>query len=231
MENIEAKWGPVRDWLVYQDEFLLAVNKPSGLRTIPDGYDNNLPHLVSALNGQFGRLWIVHRLDKETSGILLLARSVEVHRHLNQQFDRREIAKTYHAIVAGSPPWQRKSIDSPLQVDGDRKHRTVVNSQRGKAAVSDVELLARFQQATLVAVHPKSGYTHQIRVHLASVGFPILFDSLYRRPSHPAFPDIPGRLALHALRITFTHPYTGKPAQLEAPIPTDLKEMLNALSS
>jgi tRNA pseudouridine32 synthase / 23S rRNA pseudouridine746 synthase len=231
MENIQANWGPVRDWLVYQDEFLLAVNKPSGLRTIPDGYENNLPHLVSALNGQFGRLWVVHRLDKETSGILLLARSAEVHRHLNQQFDRREITKTYHAIVAGSPPWQRNTIDLPLRVDGDRKHRTVVDSQRGKTAVSDIEVLSRYPQATLVAVHPKSGYTHQIRAHLAADGFPILFDSLYRRLSHPAFPDIPGRLALHATTIAFTHPYTGLTAELEAPIPADLKEMLQTLSS
>jgi 23S rRNA-/tRNA-specific pseudouridylate synthase len=150
---------------------------------------------------------------------------------LNQQFDRREITKTYHAVVAGSPHWQRNSIDLPLRVDGDRKHRTVVDLQRGKAAVSDIEVLSRFQQSTLVAVQPKSGYTHQIRAHLASAGFPILFDSLYRRISHPAFPDIPGRLALHALRIAFTHPYTGLTAQLEAPIPADLKELLHALSS
>jgi tRNA pseudouridine32 synthase / 23S rRNA pseudouridine746 synthase len=231
MENIQANWGPVKDWLIYQDEFLLAINKPSGLRTIPDGYDHSLPHLVSALNGEFGRLWVVHRLDKETSGILLLARSAEVHRHLNQQFDRREITKTYHAIVAGSPPWQRTTIDLPLHVDGDRKHRTVVDSQRGKAAVSDIEVLSRYPHSTIVAVRPKSGYTHQIRAHLAAEGFPILFDSLYRRLSHPAFPVMPGRLALHALRIAFTHPYTGQTVELEAPIPADLKEMLQALSS
>jgi tRNA pseudouridine32 synthase / 23S rRNA pseudouridine746 synthase len=224
------KWGSVDHWLVYQDEFILAVNKPSGLRTIPDGYDSSLPFLSGMLEEQFGRVWVVHRLDKETSGILLLARNPDVHRHINGQFDRREIVKLYHALVAGRPPWQRKQIDLPLKVDGDRKHRTVVDELRGNPATSDVVVLAQHQSGALLAVRPKSGYTHQIRAHLSAVGFPILYDTLYRRPSHPPFPGTPTRLALHALEIEFNHPHTGIAQRLTAAYPPDFLRMLADLA-
>jgi tRNA pseudouridine32 synthase / 23S rRNA pseudouridine746 synthase len=223
---LQEKLGPVENWLVYQDDFLLAVNKPSGLRTIPDGYNFSLPYLSGLLEEHFGRVWVVHRLDKETSGILLLGRNPDIHRHLNGQFDRREISKTYHTLVAGIPSWQRKQIDLPLKVNGDRKHRTVVDEKHGKPAISDVEVLAQYALCTLLAVRPASGYTHQIRAHLSAVGFPILYDSLYRRPSHPRFPDTPSRLALHALDIKFNHPHTGNAIRLTAPYPPDFKKML-----
>jgi tRNA pseudouridine32 synthase / 23S rRNA pseudouridine746 synthase len=230
MMNVKEEWEPVKNWLVYQDEFLLAVNKPSGLRTIPDGYDSSLPYLSGMLEEQFGRVWVVHRLDKETSGILLLARNADVHRHLNEQFDRREISKTYHALVSGRPPWLHKQINLPLMVNGDRKHRTVVDEERGKPAISDVKVLVQYPSGALLAVSPKTGYTHQIRAHLSAVGYPILYDSLYRRPSHPPFPGTPVRLALHALEIEFNHPHTRMTKQLIAPYPSDFTKMLDGLT-
>lgn len=231
MVDLPPSWNLENEWLIYQDDFLLVVNKPSGLRTIPDGYNPDLPHLSGILTRQFGQLWTVHRLDKETSGILLFARNPDVHRHLNLQFDRREISKIYHAITAGSPLWQKMEIDLPLRVNGDRKHRTIIDQKQGKPATSTVEVLARYLQSSLLYIQPKSGYTHQIRAHLAAVGFPILFDPLYNPTPNSPFTGDFGRLALHALQVKFIHPKTGNTSIFEAPYPQDFAEMLVAVNT
>jgi len=231
MVDMHDHLSRISDWLVYSDDDILVVNKPSGLLSIPDGYDPTQPCLSILLAELFGWLWVVHRLDKETSGVILLARNSEAHRRLNIQFDRREVTKIYHALIAGSPPWQRTEIDLPLRVNGDRRHRTVVDNQKGKPAKSDVAVLTRYSVAALVQVLPFSGYTHQIRAHLAAVGYPILFDPLYHRTTHPPNPSFntPGRMALHAHQIRFHHPASGRYIQLEAPYPDDFRTMLNAL--
>jgi tRNA pseudouridine32 synthase / 23S rRNA pseudouridine746 synthase len=231
MDDIQQHLGPTHAWLIHEDDHLLAVNKPAGLRTIVDGYDPGLPFLAGLLNPQYGRLWIVHRLDKDTSGILLLARDPETHRNLNLQFTQRSITKTYHALVSGIPQWQEKLIDLPLLINGDRRHRTIASHPRGKPASSLVRLLAQFPTAALVSVHPQTGYTHQIRAHLAAVGCPILFDPLYRRSSDAPYPDLdrPTRLALHAFSIEFSHPFSGKTVRLDAPYPEEFSEMIAAL--
>jgi tRNA pseudouridine32 synthase / 23S rRNA pseudouridine746 synthase len=231
MGNQTGSAGFHESWLVYEDAYLLAINKPSGLLTIPDGYKPELPHVSGILGSRFGRIWIVHRLDKETSGLLLLARDAHTHRHLNQQFEERSIAKTYYALVCGAPPWQEKVIDLPLRVNGDRKHRTTVDAQRGKPAASHAVLLERYTLAAWLAVHPTTGYTQQIRAHLAAEGFPILFDALYHRPAHPPEPSMsfPTRLGLHAYSIKFSHPVTSDTIQLNAPPPDDFQKMKTAL--
>jgi tRNA pseudouridine32 synthase / 23S rRNA pseudouridine746 synthase len=222
----------VDEWLIYEDDHLVVVNKPSGLRTIPDGYDPTLPNLFGLLCQKFNRLWIVHRLDKETSGILLFARDAEAHRRLNHQFEKRKIEKTYHAIVTGTPLWDDKHIDLPLLVNGDRKHRTIVDHQQGRPAGSYAVVQARFMHTTLLSVYPKTGYTHQIRAHLAAIGFPILFDALYHRSSDLPNPimNTTTRLALHAYRIQFIHPFSNRVMQLDAPYPLDFEEMLTILT-
>ena len=222
---------PVEGWVIYEDESILAVNKPSGLRTIIDGYEPSLPYLSGLLNARYGRLWTVHRLDKDTSGIILFARDSESHRKLNQQFEQRKIVKAYHAVVSGTLPWKDKRIDLPLLVNGDRKHRTIVDHHRGKPAASRVEVLAQYSLAGMVSVHPEAGYTHQIRAHLAAVGSPILFDHLYRRSSDPPFPElhVPTRLALHASSIEFVHPGSGNMVRFYANYQEDFNAILAAL--
>lgn len=224
--------GAEQQLLVFVDDHILAVNKPSGLRVIPDGYHPDLPYMAKMLASQFGRLWVVHRLDKETSGILLFARNPVVHRSLNNQFETRQITKTYHALVAGNPPWKEQVISLPLRVNGDRRRRTIVDHQRGKPAVSAVNVLALYDQAALVSVQPHTGYTHQIRAHLAAAGYPILFDQLYRRPTNPSDPilAVATRLALHALQISFIHPHSQTRTQLTAPYPQDFSDMLQAVT-
>lgn len=104
--------------VLFQDNFLLAINKPPGLLSLPDGYDPNLPHLRSLLEPQYGPLWVLHRLDRDTSGVILLARDTQTHRAMNGQFEKHQVVKTYHALVQGSPEWHEKDVTLRLRPDG-----------------------------------------------------------------------------------------------------------------
>jgi len=221
--------------ILFIDAELLVINKPAGLGTLPDGYDPSLPHVKSLLEVNFGRLWIVHRLDKDTSGALLLARTAAAHRHLNTQFEHGLVEKVYHALVAGDVPWEEKTVDLPLRPNGDRRHRTVVDHTRGKPARTELRVLNRFQGYALLEARPRTGRTHQIRAHLAASGLPILGDALYGGPPALYLSDLtPGlswkgderpliaRPALHARSIGFLHPASGGRLCIEAPYPQDL---------
>lgn len=222
--------------IIYQDMHLLVINKPAGLLSIPDGYQPDLPHVVQVLKPAWGPLWVVHRLDRDTSGVLLLARSAEMHRLLNLQFEDRRIQKTYRAVVFGVPRWKQITCDLPLRVNGDRRHRTVVDQTGGKPACTDFMRLHIFRDASLIEARPHTGYTHQIRAHLSNLGFPLLGDPLYRFPKGIPEPDHPylflppiQRTALHALRVELEHPITHQPLKFEAPIPTDFSTLLETL--
>jgi tRNA pseudouridine32 synthase / 23S rRNA pseudouridine746 synthase len=214
--------------ILYQDDSIIAVNKPSGLLTIRDGYNPDLPTLKTILETDFGRIWIVHRLDKETSGVLLVARNETVHRTLNLAFENRQIHKIYHSIICGIPPEKEFVITHPLKVDGDRRHRTVVDLEKGKPAKSSISIIEAFSNHALVSIKPETGYTHQIRAHLAFSGFPILGDKLYQKPNSP-LTDLIDRVALHAYQITFNHPETHSSVTIQAPYPEDFKSALSSL--
>lgn len=209
--------------ILFQDEFLLAINKPSGLSSLPDGYDSSLPYVRSLLEPEFGRLWIVHRLDKETSGVLLLARNEMVHRELNIQFQDRQISKTYLALACGDVPLQVECTQ-PLRINGDRRHRTIIDEEKGKFASTTFNLLTKFSSSfALIEADPHTGYTHQIRAHACFSGFPLLSDPLYftgesKKTSQQFFIK---RTALHAQSITFTHPTQKNLITLTAPLPDD----------
>lgn len=227
--------------ILFQDADILAINKPSGLLTIPDGFQPNLPHVRALLEPAWGRLWIVHRLDKGTSGILLLARNPETHRRLNDQFARHSIQKEYNAIVVGSPGNDQWDVTFPLKVNGDRDHRTVIDSISGKQASTHFTTLQRFAGGyALLAVQPHTGYTHQIRAHLAACGLPILGDPLYQsRPQSeivemlevvpPARVVTPNRLGLHASHLQLAHPANNKVITVIAPYPADFLTLLDHL--
>lgn len=218
--------------IIWEDPHILIVNKPPGLLSIQDGYHPSLPHLYGQLKESFGPLWIVHRLDKDTSGVMLFARTSQAHRELNRQFEHRTVHKEYHALVNGSPTWDEKEINLPLRVNGDRKHRTVVDLTHGKPAVTDCHVLERFPRTTLIAAIPHSGYTHQIRVHLSSIGHSLLGDSLYQRKflSGQESQDSPipvvSRTALHAFKVVFDHPIFMEKLTFQAPYPTDFQDLI-----
>jgi len=213
--------------LLFSDDALLVVNKPSGVLTLPDGYDREKPHLRSILEPSYGRLWIVHRLDRGTSGVILLARSAEAHRHLNTQFQENTVKKVYHGLVQGNPPWESITVEEPLCPDGDRRHRTIIDPINGKPSITDLRALHSYEAYSLLEAKPKTGRTHQIRAHLRHAGYPILGDPLYGDPSHPSH-TLLSRLGLHARSLTLVHPETEETIQLEAPYHEDFSKLLGA---
>jgi len=212
--------------ILYSDTSLLVVNKPSGVLSIPDGYDQALPYLGRVLEPSFGRLWVVHRLDKGTSGVMVFARSAEAHARLNQQFAEHQVTKSYHALIAGNPDWQSCRVDLPLRSNVGRRKRAVVDDARGKRAITHLQVLERYPGCTLLEARPETGRTHQIRVHLYALGFAILSDPLYG--SGDISPLI-SRLALHAHSLTFQHPDTRQEHSFEAPYPADFEQALSRL--
>ena len=217
--------------IIYVDEALIVINKPSGLLTIRDGYNPDLPTVKSLLEQEFGSCWIVHRLDKETSGVLLVARNELAHRSMNLAFQNRQIKKTYHALVFGAPSQPQFSIELPLRINGDRKHRTVVDEINGKPAQSDVSLIKTNSSISMVKIIPGTGYTHQIRAHLSASGFPLLGDKLYGKQSNQSLDYAPllNRTALHAYEIEFRHPVETVICTFNADYPPDFLSVLQLI--
>ncbi|MHC1740995.1 MAG: RluA family pseudouridine synthase [Anaerolineaceae bacterium] len=219
--------------IIFEDEYLIVINKPAGLNSIADGYDSFLPHVRTILETEYGKLWVVHRLDKETSGVMILARSALVHQILNDQFAQREVHKQYLAIVFGVFPPQLANID-PLKINGDRRHRTIVDQRNGKPAQTGFSLITPFPvKASLISASPQTGYTHQIRAHLLSLQFPIVSDPLYYSKESREFSrNLPiKRTALHAQHIIFQHPINHTPMNFEAEIPEDFRATINYLNT
>lgn len=208
--------------LLYQDEAILVINKTPGLLSIPDGYDPTLSHLKSVLEPLYGDLWMVHRLDKETSGVIVLARNANAHRKLNADFQTKQIEKYYHGLVTPVPNWRRMNIELPLEVDADRKHRTRVNYENGKDATSICQVLKRYTLGVLMEIQILSGITHQIRAHLRAYDLVLFGETLYNA-GLPSQPFQVQRLILHARTLRFPHPSNGDWCSFTAPYPEDFR--------
>ncbi len=231
--------------VIWCDESLLVINKPAGLLSIPDGYDPNALHLKSVLSPEYDPLWIVHRLDRHTSGVIVLARNASAHRHLNTQFQDRQVTKVYHALVVGSPDWDHKTVDLPLRVNAGRRHCTVIDHRKGKLSVTRIKVLERFEGYCLIEASPESGRRHQIRVHLAEQGLPIAGDDLYGNDNQLHISNLDNslevitqsenpflnRTGLHAKSIELRHPNTRQLSLFEAPYPEDFNNALDSLRS
>jgi RluA family pseudouridine synthase len=211
--------------IIFQDNSLIAVDKPAGLAAIPGGWERGGSSALEVLQEQHGRLWIVHRLDRVTSGVLVFARSPEAHRALSRSFETRRVRKTYLAIACGVPEWDEYACRLPLLTDVGHEHRTAVNHEKGREALTRFRVRDRFAAHALLEASPETGRTHQIRAHLSALGFSILADRLYRAPAT----DLIGRPALHAASLNLSHPLSGEELVLAAPPPPDFAAALERL--
>lgn len=211
--------------MLHVDENILVVDKPAGLPVLPDGWEQDAPYLVKMLEIEHGKLWIVHRLDKVTSGVMVFARDADTHRTLNRQFEKHEAQKVYHAIVEGNPKWEAKVTKFPLRVNVGHKHRTVVDDRNGKPSETRFRLLKQFQAQAWVEASPMTGRTHQIRIHASALGHPLLGDVLYGASESKFI----ARPALHAYSLTFTHPVTNERLTFTAEYPKDFATALKLL--
>ena len=217
--------------ILYEDPSILVVNKPAGLVVHP-GAGNKKGTLVNALLGRNTTLssmggmlrpGIVHRLDKATSGLLLVAKTNVAHRKLQAQFASRSLSKYYQALVRGKIDYEEGHVDVPMGRDPKiRRKMDTARAGEGREALTHYRILKRFRYATLLEIKLVTGRTHQIRVHMRYLGHPVIGDTVYGGPAEAAEP----RLALHAARIEFLHPKTGKIIKFESPIPAEMKIMI-----
>jgi 23S rRNA pseudouridine1911/1915/1917 synthase len=224
--------------VVYEDEALLVVDKPAGMVVHP-APGNWSGTLVNALLGRGGslssegepeRAGMVHRLDKETSGLLVVAKTDRSHRLLSAAIAARRVTRRYAVMTWGHLPSETLTIDKPIARDPrDRKRMAIVN--KGRPAKTDLIRLARFDAGELLRAHLHSGRTHQIRVHLASIGHPVMGDDVYGGGGGRRVAGLPPkRHFLHAAWLAFNHPVTGKPLDFRSPLPADLRHSLAVIA-
>ncbi len=244
-EQISLDWepsGPLRTLpedipleVIYEDGELAAVNKPAGMAVHPGAgrlsgtLINALLHRFEALSqlGGESRPGIVHRLDRQTSGLLLVAKNDVVHRHMADQFRNRAVVKTYLALVHGVVEPEQDQITAPIARDLWRRRRMTARRKGTKAreALTEYKVLRRLPRFTLLKVTLHTGRTHQARVHLASRGHPVVGDTLYGAPG-----GLLDRNFLHAASIAFQHPRTGQTLEISAPLPPELERFLASIA-
>ena len=219
--------------ILYEDAHLLVVDKPAGLPVLPDGWEEDAPYLVKSLEEKFGEIFIIHRLDKITSGVMVFARNAETHRALNIQFEGHQADKVYHAIVEGIPRWDEKIARHPLRANVGHKHRTMVDDKNGKPSETRFRVIKRYQarpeqgrgESALIEAKPMTGRTHQIRVHAYALGHPLVGDVLYGAQETYAI----ARPMLHAQSLSFIHPATNERVKFSAPHPAGFEEALKQM--
>jgi 23S rRNA pseudouridine1911/1915/1917 synthase len=236
--------------IIFEDASMVAINKPPGLVVHPPGKGSNAGTLVSGLVYHFQqnlstvsgplRPGIVHRLDKDTSGIMLVAKNDSAHFKLARQFHERTVKKTYQAVVQGELERDEDVIDLPIARHRRNPEKMTIDFKTGKSAQTQYKVLERFHGYTFVELSPRTGRTHQLRVHMMYIGHPVATDFLYgsqRVIFGDEFSDAEGaadriviaRQALHAHRIRLEHPVSGEPLDLSAPLAADIRELLDNL--
>ncbi len=243
---------PVDFGVIHSDEQIVIVDKPAGViihpgsgaksGTLVNGLLQRFPEI--AVVGKADRPGIVHRLDRETTGVMVVARTNDAARSLVNQFKRKTVQKEYTAIVWGEMPFDSDWIDLPLDIDPKRPTRRRVVQQGGQSASTFYKVQRRLGVVTLVSAFPRTGRTHQIRVHLDHVGFAVIGDSAYGHKARQGYKrwceareqaglPVPGlaRHALHAHKLSFEHPGTGERVEYEAPLPADMAEVIDIVTN
>lgn len=240
--------------ILYEDDSLVVINKAANMIVHP-GRGNYFGTMAGALQFHFDQLsdmagqlrpGIVHRLDRDTTGVIIVAKDNQIHSRLSSQFEKREVTKEYRAFVWGGLDFDSDLIETHMSVHPGKREKMQVCDPGGNSreATTWYEVIQRFEKATYVRLLPKTGRTHQLRVHMNHLGHPILADSLYRGRSQVTQADLNSqsdtdeespiliqRQALHAMRLTFRHPQSGKEMTIEAPLPADMQATLDYLES
>ncbi|MBB4078670.1 RluA family pseudouridine synthase [Lewinella aquimaris] len=231
--------------ILHQDDHLVVVDKPADVLTVPDRHDPELPNLKHMLAEKYGHIIPVHRLDRPTTGVLVFARTPEAHRSLSMQFEARDVEKVYLALVDGTPDPDEATIDEPIAPHPSKVGQMMVTNRNGKFARTDYKVMETFGRFSLVGVQIFTGRTHQIRVHLAYIGNPLIVDPFYGKRTEFMLSEIKGRrynkgkheverpllsrVPLHASRLGFTHPVTEEWLHFEAELPKDMRAMVKQL--
>lgn len=230
------------NWVIEETENWVAVNKPSGLLSIPDREGKEVS-LKAILKEKYGDIFTIHRLDKDTSGLILFAKNEEAHKHLSKQFEERRTKKIYQGLVIGYPEKQHGSIDSPI-AEHPAQNGTMIIYRKGKESLTDYEVLEDFGIYSFLQFRIHTGRTHQIRVHMKDIGHPIVCDNLYgdgkpilvsslkskfklSKKEEEERPIL-NRLALHAYQLSLID-INGSPVELEAPLHKDMLATLQQL--
>lgn len=226
--------------IIAETDHWVALNKPSGLLSIPDRMQSE-PSLKDWLNEKYGKVWVVHRLDKFTSGLILFAKDEETHKHLSMQFEERVVEKFYLGLVHGIPVNKEGSVDAPI-MEHPTKKTTYITHQKGRASLTEYKVLEEHGQYSWMQFQIHTGRTHQIRVHMKHIGHPIVCDEVYGTATPILLSSLKrkkfklskaddeerpllNRLALHAWKLKFND-VNGKTVELEAPLSKDLKALL-----
>lgn len=229
--------------ILYEDDYILVLNKAAGCLTIPDRYERSAINLFEILTKKYSKIFTVHRLDKDTSGVIIFAKDAGSHKNLNQQFQDLKVIKLYHAVLKGNVNQDEIVIDIPITEDLRQKGK-MKPSARGKESLTKLKVINRFRNATLVELELVTGRHHQIRVHCAAIGYPLLVDSLYGNTE--AFnvsslkkkfklkkgeieKPIISRVTMHSWQIKFQHPHTGEDVSFEAEYPKDFFALIEVL--
>lgn len=229
--------------IIFENDDFVALDKPSGLLTIPDRHDETQLSLYKILSHQYGRIFIVHRLDRDTSGLILFAKNEATHKYLSQLFEKRDIEKSYLGIIRGSLAEKKQVISEPIAEHPTHKGVMVI-TKKGKPSLTECNVLEDFGIYSLVHFNIQSGRTHQIRVHMKFLGHPIVCDPIYgdgksillssfkkkyRLSKHDEEErPLINRLALHSYQLNFKDAQ-GNAHLLEAPLPKDMKALLQQL--
>jgi len=230
--------------LIYEDEDLVVVNKALKVLSIPDRYRPNLPNIYDLLKVKYGEIYVVHRLDKDTSGVICFARTAESHKLLNQQFQARETTKQYLALVKGLPFPEKGIVDAAIAAHPYKQGLMSIYA-KGKPSITNYEVIEAFKQYSLVACSILTGRTHQIRVHLQYIGHPLAVDESYGGAKALYLSEIKRRkfnlskgtderpmlerVPLHAHVLILTHPKTHKKIEFKAEMPKDMRAIINQL--
>ncbi|HVI45505.1 MAG TPA: RluA family pseudouridine synthase [Chitinophaga sp.] len=233
----------LEDHILLETPEFVIVSKPAGMLTLPDRHDNELSSLIAIMKKAYGQIFTVHRLDRDTSGIILFARTEAAHKYFSQLFESRDVQKYYLGLVHGELPEKKGSVNEPIMEHPVQKGKMVTN-RRGKASLTDYEVVEEFGLYSFVKMQIHTGRTHQIRVHMKHLGHPIAVDELYGNGQPVLLSTIKkkfklgkhteeerpllSRLALHAAMLVFKDP-SGKEYCIEAPLPKDISAVLNQL--